>query len=365
METTARDALVALWSLAGLPPQALAEVTLTGCDPVFPSSFAVARTAQVSIAAAALAACELGHARGVARQGVAVDAAHAAAESTGWFSLDGKVPELWDPFAGLYPCADGHVRIHTNFRHHRDGALRLLGLDPQTAVRADVERAMLRWKALDFEQAAADRGLVATALRNFAEWDATPQGQAVAAQPVMTLTRIGDAPPLALPTLADSAPPLAGVRVLDLTRILAGPVGGRTLAAFGADVMLVTSPNLPNIDAIADSSRSKRSAHVDLPKKDAKRCGAWSTARMSSCRATGRAAWPRGDLRLRRWPRGGQASSRFRSAPMGRKAPGQTGAASTRWSRRPWDSITPKARQPATASLARYPCRYWTKPADS
>lgn len=121
-----------------------------------------------------------------------------------------------------------------------------------------------RWKALDFEQAAADRGLVATALRNFAEWDATPQGQAVAAQPVMTLTRIGDAPPLALPTLADSAPPLAGVRVLDLTRILAGPVGGRTLAAFGADVMLVNSPNLPNIDAIADTSRGKRSAHVDL-----------------------------------------------------------------------------------------------------
>lgn len=119
-----------------------------------------------------------------------------------------------------------------------------------------------RWKALDFEQAAADRGLVATALRNFAEWDATPQGQAVAAQPVMTLTRIGDAPPLALPTLADSAPPLAGVRVLDLTRILAGPVGGRTLAAFGADVMLVNSPNLPNIDAIADTSRGKRSAHV-------------------------------------------------------------------------------------------------------
>jgi len=80
----------------------------------------------------------------------------------------------------------------------------------------------------------------------------------------MTLTRIGDAPPLALPTLADSAPPLAGVRVLDLTRILAGPVGGRTLAAFGADVMLVNSPNLPNIDAIADTSRGKRSAHVDL-----------------------------------------------------------------------------------------------------
>lgn len=253
------DALTALWSLA--------EVVLTGRDPVFPSSFAVGTAAQVSIAAAALAACELGHARGGLRQRVAVDMAHAAAECTGWFTLDGKEPALWDPFAGLYRCADGHVRVHTNFQHHRDGALRLLGLEPATATRADVERALLGWSALAFEQTAAEHGLVAAALRSFAEWDVTPQGRAVAAQPPMTITRIGDAPPRPLPPLAAGQRPLSGARVLDLTRILAGPVGGRALAAFGAEVMLVNSPNLPNIAAIAETSRGKRSVHIDLCSK--------------------------------------------------------------------------------------------------
>ena len=262
--TTPIEALAAIWSLGGLPPEALAEAALTGSEPVFPSSFAVGTAAQASIAAAALAACELGHARGAPRQPVGVDMAHAAAEATGWFTIDGREPELWDPFAGLYRCAEGQVRVHTNFAHHRDGALRLLGLDPGSATRANAERAMLAWRALDFEQAAAERGLVATALRSFAQWDATPQGRALAAQPLMTIERIGDSPPRRLPSLDENTRPLAGIRVLDLTRILAGPVGGRALAAFGANVMLVNSPRLPNIAAIAETSRGKRSAHIDL-----------------------------------------------------------------------------------------------------
>ncbi|SFO72043.1 CoA-transferase family III [Variovorax sp. PDC80] len=261
---SASDILHDLWRQAGLPADALPLARLTGADPVLPSSFAVGAAAQGSIAAAALAACELGHARGVPRQAVAVDMRHAALECTGWFSLDGRVPELWDAFSGLYRTADGWVRIHANFAHHREGALRLLGLDPATAVRADAEAALAGWRALDFEQAAAARGLVATALRRFDEWDATPQGRAIAAQPLFTIERIGDAAPLALPPLREDQRPLAGLRVLDLTRILAGPVGGRALAAYGADVLLVNSPRLPNIEAIADTSRGKLSTHVDL-----------------------------------------------------------------------------------------------------
>ncbi len=261
---SASDILHDLWRQAGLPADALPLARLTGADPVLPSSFAVGAAAQGSIAAAALAACELGHARGVPRQAVAVDMRHAALECTGWFSLDGRVPELWDAFSGLYRTADGWVRIHANFAHHREGALRLLGLDPATAVRADAEAALAGWRALDFEEAAAARGLVATALRRFDEWDATPQGRAIAAQPLFTIERIGDAAPLALPPLREDQRPLAGLRVLDLTRILAGPVGGRALAAYGADVLLVNSPRLPNIEAIADTSRGKLSTHVDL-----------------------------------------------------------------------------------------------------
>ena len=253
-----------VWRQAGLPAEALAFAQLTGADPVLPSSFAVGVAAQNSIAAAALAACELGHLRGTPRQSVGVDMLHAALDCTGWFSLDGRVLDLWDKFSGLYACADGYVRVHANFAHHREGALRLLKLDPAAATRADAEAAMRGWRARDFEEAAAAQKLVATALRRFDEWDATPQGQALAAQPLFTIERIGDAKPLALPPLAEDQRPLTGLRVLDLTRILAGPVGGRALAAYGAEVMLVNSPHLPNIEAIADTSRGKLSTHVDL-----------------------------------------------------------------------------------------------------
>ena len=260
----AQAALAGLWQQAQLPGEALACVQLTGADPVFPSSFPVGTAAQATIAAAALAACEFGHARGGERQQVSVDMAHAAAECVGWFSLDGQVPELWDPFSGLYAARDGWVRIHANFRHHRDAALRLLGLEPSHASRADAEAAMQRWDALAFEDAAAEAGGVAAALRTFAQWDATQPGRAIAAQPLFTLSRVGAAPPRPLAPLTAEQRPLEGVRVLDLTRILAGPVGGRALAAYGADVMLVNAPQLPNIAAIADTSRGKRSAHIDL-----------------------------------------------------------------------------------------------------
>jgi CoA-transferase family III len=260
----ANEALAAVWRLGQLPPQSLGHAMLSGADPVLPSSFAVGTAAQVPVAAAALAACELGYARGQVRQDVRVDMLHAALECVGWFSVNGRVPEAWDKFSGVYRCADEWVRVHANFAHHRDGALRLLGLSPETAQRADAERALQAWRAVDFEQAAADHGLVVAALRSFDEWDAHPQGQSVAGQPLMTFERIGDAPAIPMLRLQPDQRPLSGLRVLDLTRILAGPVCGRTLAAYGADVMLVNAPHLPNIEAIASTSRGKLSAHVDL-----------------------------------------------------------------------------------------------------
>ena len=256
--------LDSLWQRAGLPGAALAFANLTGNEPVFPSSFRVGTAAQASIAAAALAACELGHQRGVPRQRVSVAMEHASVECTGWFSVDGKVPQMWDKFSGLYRSADGWVRVHANFAHHREGALRLLGLDPAVATRADAQAAMLDWNAVDFETAASGAGLVATALRSFDQWDATGQAQVLAQQPLFSIERIGDAAPLAMPRLSPEQQPLHGVRVIELTRILAGPVAGRALASHGADVMLVNSPHLPNIDAIADTSRGKRSTHIDL-----------------------------------------------------------------------------------------------------
>jgi crotonobetainyl-CoA:carnitine CoA-transferase CaiB-like acyl-CoA transferase len=254
-----------LWTTALLPSTALSDITLPARGPVLPSSFAVATAAQASLGAAALAAAQIGLRRGGPAQRVTVDAEHVALDSQAWFTVDGQAPVLWDKVSGLYACADGWVRIHANFAHHRDGALHLLGLPsgPQTEA-VDVTQALRAWSAVDFETRAAQAGLVATAARSFAQWDAHAQAAALATQPVVSIERIGDAPPRAQAAWREGDQPLTGLRVLDLTRILAGPVAGRTLAAYGADVMLVNSPHLPNISAIADTSRGKLSAHVDL-----------------------------------------------------------------------------------------------------
>jgi crotonobetainyl-CoA:carnitine CoA-transferase CaiB-like acyl-CoA transferase len=258
------DAVATLWAEAGMPGDALADLALTGADPVLPSSFAVGTAAQASIALSALAAAAIRRQRTGRRQRVAVDMRHAAAEfrSERLLRIDGaESPERWDRIAGAYPCRDGRwVRLHTNFPHHRDGVLALLGC---AYDRHAVAAALQGWDAFAFEQAAADARMVVAALRSFAEWDAHPQGQAVAAWPTVSITRIGDAPRQPLPPGGDR--PLAGLRVLDLTRVIAGPVCGRTLAAHGADVLLLTSPTLPSIPTLViDTGRGKRSASLDL-----------------------------------------------------------------------------------------------------
>jgi crotonobetainyl-CoA:carnitine CoA-transferase CaiB-like acyl-CoA transferase len=294
--------------MGGMPDAALRHAALTGSDPVLPSSFAVGTASQATVAAAALAACELGHDRGAARQQVSVDMRHAALEFIAWFSIDGRVPPTWDPFSGIYRCKDGWVRVHANFAHHRDGALRLLGLDPATATRTDAEHLLLGWRAVDYEDAAAERGLVVTAARTFAQWDAHPQGVAVAAQPLMTFERMGDAPPIDLCPLGDDERPLSGVRVLDLTRILAGPTCGRALAAYGADVMLVNSPNLPNIELIAATSAGKLSTHADLLTTEG--------------RAALRALLSKAHVFLQSYRPGGLASLGFGAEELARERPG-------------------------------------------
>ncbi len=268
-------AAAALWRSVGLPAAALDHLDLPGDEFVLPSSFPVATAAQTSLGVAALAAAELWHLRqgGGDRQDITVPREHATLECSARFTLDGRTPPAWDKLSGLFPCgADtgtpGWVRLHANFAHHRDGALALLGLPPGAATeRAALVQALRHWRTDALEAAAADAGLVLAAARSFDAWDAHPQGQVVAAQPTVSIERIADAPPappLPWPVPTPWARPLHGLRVLDLTRILAGPVAGRTMAAYGADVMLVNSPSLPNIEAIADTSRGKLSAHIDL-----------------------------------------------------------------------------------------------------
>lgn len=262
--TSSHDVLASLWTEIGLPADVLLHITLSGDDPVLPSSFRVGTAAQVSIGAAALAAAEIWRARTGQQQQVTVPMRAAAVEfrSEHYLRVNGNhAPELWDKIAGIYQCGDGGwVRIHTNFPHHRDGILKLLGCAYE---REFVQAALDKWDAGAFEAAAAEVGLVVARKRSFTEWDARPQGRAVAALPVLTITRIGDADPM--PFLAGPERPLDGVRVLDLTRVIAGPVCGRTLAAHGADVLMVTAPHLPSMPPLViDTGRGKRSTSVDL-----------------------------------------------------------------------------------------------------
>jgi crotonobetainyl-CoA:carnitine CoA-transferase CaiB-like acyl-CoA transferase len=261
------DAVAGLWRLAGADAAALDYLHLTGDDPALPSSFRIGAAAQASIAAVGLAAAELHHRAGARRQAVSVDMQHAAAEfrSEQYLTIDGGAPAaIGDPLFGAYRVGDGRfVRLHMNFPHHRDNVLKLLGCAP---TRAAIEAALKSWDAIGFETEAYKHGCVVAAMRSPDEWGAHPQAAAVASVPVLQIERIGDAPPR---PLAQGTRTLGGLRVLDLTRIIAGPVAGRVLAAHGADVMLISAPHLPFIDwLVKDTGRGKLSVFADLPTPD-------------------------------------------------------------------------------------------------
>jgi crotonobetainyl-CoA:carnitine CoA-transferase CaiB-like acyl-CoA transferase len=263
------SALAGLVQTAGLDPAALGSVNLTGGEPALPSSFAIGTGAQATIAAAAVAANELWRMRTGRRQQIGVDMRHAAIEfrSERYLQLDGKpYEEYHDDLAGLYRCGDGRwARLHTNLPHHCSGLLKLLNCPHD---RKAVQRAVDGWQAEALETAAAEAGLAVTACRSFTEWDSHPQGRAIAALPVFTIEQIGDAPPK---PLAAAERPLSGIKALDLTRIIAGPVCGRTLAAHGADVMLVTAPHLASLfPLVVDTGRGKLSTSLDLREQSAR-----------------------------------------------------------------------------------------------
>ncbi|MDX2205974.1 MAG: CoA transferase [Hyphomicrobiaceae bacterium] len=258
------DVLAQVWTEAGGAAAALGSVTLTGAEPGLPSSFRVGVAAQASIAAAGLAAAEIWRLRTGETQSLAVDLRHAAVEfrSERYMRLAGKPPGPgWDKIAGVYGTRDHRkVRIHTNFPQHRDGFLKLLGCDYE---RASVAAALMRWDGAQFEATAALAGAPCTLMRSPQEWAAHPQAQAVATLPLIEIERIGEAPPRRLPRNPER--PLSEVRVLDLTRVIAGPVAGRTLAAHGADVMRITGPHLPGLPMLdIDTGRGKLSASLDL-----------------------------------------------------------------------------------------------------
>lgn len=275
-----------------LAPLAAAVIGHGPYDGVFP----VSRLATAAVASTAEAAAEL--AAAAAAAAAASDRAAPSAEATplvdarlasAWFDRAVRPrspqPSPWHPLTADYRASDGWVRLHMNAPAHRAAALAVLGLvadsdepgnrtdgadgaapdtraDAAVPDRNEVAAAAERWSALALEEAVMAAGGCAAALRSAVEWAEHPQGRAVASLPLI-VSSVSHARPVDEWPQGRPDRPLAGVRVLDLTRVLAGPVATRALALLGADVLRIDPPDWAEPALEPDMTLGKRCARVD------------------------------------------------------------------------------------------------------
>ena len=262
--TTPNDALRNILPNVGWSANVADAVEFTGgADPILPTPFRIGTAGAATVAATGLAATDLWELRTGRRQHVAVDVRQATASlrSGQYMKLgDGELSAKHNDIMGVYPAKNGRWSyLHCNFPNHRAAALSVLGVPED---RAAVAKAVAGWDALELEEAIVAAKGAGGMVRTRDEWSKHPQAAAVAALPLMEIVRIGDAKPEPLPK---GDRPLSGIRVLDLTRVLAGPTGARTLAEHGADVLKISARHLPNLGYQEwDTGHGKLSAELDL-----------------------------------------------------------------------------------------------------
>jgi len=273
MHTDKPDAFAELMNVRGLPAPDAGEVAVTGADPFFRTPYRIGETVAAVLAATGVAANDLWALRTGRRQKVTVAVREAAAslhvvnytrkrEADGQYRAPPMSPSMAHMFTITqpWPTVDGRWFLpHFNLPHLERRVLGVLGCESNAAA---VSEAVKRRRAEELENAIAEARACGGMVRSREEWLAHPQGAYLATRPVVEITKIGDSAPEA-PPAGDR--PLAGFRVLDLTRILAGPTSARTLAEHGADVLMVAAPDLPQVpEFVRDLSHGKRSCFLDL-----------------------------------------------------------------------------------------------------
>lgn len=257
-DNTASALLDAMAIALELPHQSSARAVFVE-EGRLPSCWPVSDLAAASIAAAATAVSDL---VGLRAPAPPVSVSYRSASL--WFGwsikpVNWQMPDPWDAIAGDYAARDGWVKIHTNAPHHRKAALAVLKCEP---TRDAVARMVAQGDGEEWENAIVAGGGCAARLRPAEQWASHPQGRAIASAPLI----IWDKQPTSHETAWQPSPtrPLAGLRVLDLTRIIAGPVATRFLAGYGADVLRIDPPDWEE-DAVApEVTLGKRCARLDL-----------------------------------------------------------------------------------------------------
>jgi crotonobetainyl-CoA:carnitine CoA-transferase CaiB-like acyl-CoA transferase len=267
---TAYDEVMAVRG-RGMP--AGGEVAITSTDPVLSTRFRIGETAAAVLGGVGVAVNDIWEIRTGRRQKVSIDVRHAAAGLRSVEYLErkdaaGKFQKVKNPDHNFmrsitqpWQCKDGRwVLTHFGLPNLKARMSKLLGLTDPTPE--TVAAAVAKWNALDLEAAIDEHRVCGGMVRTYDEWLATPHGQVLAKKPIVEVIKIGDSKPEAMPK---GDRPLSGIRALDLTRILAGPICGRTLAEHGAEVLMITAERLPQIaEHVIDTSHGKRSTFLDL-----------------------------------------------------------------------------------------------------
>ncbi|MFZ6694019.1 CoA transferase [Undibacterium sp. SXout20W] len=231
------------------------------------SAFAVTSLATASIASAGMALSELISLSDNNAPKVKVD----RRLSSFWFAssvrpIGWSLPPSWDAIAGDYQTSDGWIRLHTNAPRHREAALAVLGTN---ADKTSVAKAVCKWSSDELENAIVDMRGCAAAMKDRNTWLQHAQGKAVGEEPLVH--RISHLAETKKNRKIDPHRPLHGVKVLDLTRIIAGPVATRFLAGYGAEVLRLDPPGWDEPSLLAELTIGKRCARLDLKNAEDRR----------------------------------------------------------------------------------------------